>query len=181
MKELCEIGFFQDLHLYFHSYVLRTVGNYPPYLLSFVKILHSNRNVVNVTPLVNLERLFIADASEIGDLDTGINSLAKLKFISFIYAKIEDILPFIRQLSSLKKIKIYYINYGIYFNDTNDILNLSALDDERKKCPNAGKITFYLKENIYLATKFAFKKSKLNFIEIKRRESYEKNLDFAFK
>lgn len=57
------------------------------------------------------------------------------------------------------------------------ILNLIALNKERAKLQNARKMTIYVRDDVFLTTKWAMKHGDINlrFIEMKRSDSYEWN------
>ncbi|XP_055306450.1 uncharacterized protein LOC129570761 [Sitodiplosis mosellana] len=57
------------------------------------------------------------------------------------------------------------------------VLNLVALNKERGKLPNARKVTIYVRDDVFLATKWATKNgdTHLKYIEMKRSDSYEWN------
>ena len=52
-------------------------------------------------------------------------------------------------------------------------LKICALNDERKKLVGACKVTIYVDEDVYLATKWTKAGSSAEFIEIKRKESHD--------
>lgn len=52
-------------------------------------------------------------------------------------------------------------------------INLDRLNRERAKLPNAEKITLYVDERLYLATKWTRRETDLPFIRLKRFESFE--------
>ncbi|XP_031637209.1 uncharacterized protein LOC116349762 [Contarinia nasturtii] len=101
-----------------------------------------------VNDLVNIERLYFENPSEI------------------------DILPFIQRLKKLKKIKL------IQRTTWPVVLKLRKLNAEREKLDGAGKVTIYLPDKDFLATKWASKNGSTNFskIQIKRLDSFEWNL-----
>lgn len=79
-----------------------------------------------------------------------------------------DILHIIQQLRNLREIKISR------FRPT-EILELDMLDGERGKLAGARKVTIYVPDAVYLATKWATENGTTNFnmIEMKRANSCE--------
>lgn len=81
-----------------------------------------------------------------------------------------DILQYIQQMKNLKKIKLFDFKFEA-------ILNLEMLNTEREKLAGSRKVTIYVPDAVYLATKWATKNGTTNFslIEMKRIDSYEWN------
>lgn len=173
-------GFFQQMHLYFYCFAYRYGINYSSHLLSLVNLVYRPRINFKLSSMFNLEKLFLFSTYQNEDFDTALTKLTKLNYINFNSESIDNILPFLQKMPNLQKIQINGIKLGKYFNKQNNTIDLAALNEEREKCTNARKLTFYLKENIYLATKSVFH-MRFRFIDIKRHESYDKRLDFAFK
>lgn len=173
--------FFQYLHLYFASNERAYV--YPTDLLSCVKVLHiayENR-MYSLASMGNLERLYFKNKSQISDFATALAKLTKLNYI-FIET-IDEIVQLIRNLPKLKQIEIFYVYDGKLFNAETNVLNLTTLNDVRKMAKNPSKLTIYVSEKIYLATKSAAnsKHPTIDLVEIKRVESKAECLDFCFK
>lgn len=82
-----------------------------------------------------------------------------------------EILVFMKSLRNLKKIKLFY------FVRT-EILQLEMLNRAREELAGAQKVTIYVPDAIFLATKWATKNGTTNFslIEMKRSSSYEWNI-----
>lgn len=167
-------GFFQQLHLYF--YLTRKEYDYPVHLLALVTTLHRrfDHQPFILSPLVNLERLYLSRTNKIHEFDATLTKLTKLKFIHFRNIAIDTVLPFIRSMPHLREIIIDSIE-----NLTNNSLNSSALNNERKVLKRAGKITIYVEEKIYLGTKEACHDTSIGLIEIKRHESHDESHDFV--
>lgn len=171
--------FFQQLRLYF--YQNSRAYNYPSNLMPHITKMHitNEPRQFNLSTFLNLELLCIESTSQINDLNEALSKFTKLNYIYILNETIANIFPFIRHLKKLNKIKIRTIKNGLHFNDTDNVLNLSALNDERQSLPNACNITFYVDEVIYLATRIAFKTTTLSSIAIKRHESYSAPQDFC--
>lgn len=60
------------------------------------------------------------------------------------------------------------------------LIPLTRFNEERKKLPGATKVTLYVQEDIYLATKFFIQQTELELISLKCIESFRYNYDFDF-
>lgn len=109
--------------------------------------------------------------------ELNINHLVNLEQIYFVFASINDIVPFIVSCAKLSKITVDHLENGIYFK--NDIINLSALNNEREKLAGAQKLLFYVPETILLKHKWTTK-IKYNLIELKRAQADVREQPFLF-
>lgn len=177
LLKLQKRGFFKQLHLYFCRAAREYI--YPPNLMPAVKIMHGIfKTPFPVSGYVSLQELYLYYLTQIIDLEATLNQLTKLNYVYFVQEQIDHILPFIKRLPNLRKIKVDSVLYGLHFNHNNNVLNISAVNDEREKCPNAKQLTIYVNEQIFLATKMAFNQTAFNLIEIKRIESFDGVHDF---
>lgn len=78
-----------------------------------------------------------------------------------------QILPLIKQLKNLRDL---FISFG--WNYQIEQLNLWTLNKEREKLSGACRVTIYVNEGIFLATKRAYNNRDYKFIEIKRHQSF---------
>ncbi|XP_031638902.1 uncharacterized protein LOC116351014 [Contarinia nasturtii] len=99
------------------------------------------------------------------------NNLMDIERIYMEKATFNEVLQFIRYAPRVTHIKIYSLNDGTYFN--NKVLDLEALNEDRKVLQGARKITIYVDEEIFLATKWTYQTTKIQNIEIKRSQSTE--------
>ncbi|XP_055297754.1 uncharacterized protein LOC129566142 [Sitodiplosis mosellana] len=74
-----------------------------------------------------------------------------------------DLLPFIRRSAKLRDVEIAEFE--------GEALDIAALNKERKKLAGARKVTIYVNERVYLATKWATTDTSLELIELKRQQS----------
>lgn len=142
------------------------------------------------TPMPQLKEFRLDEAPEIeNSFDKFVNSFVNIERIYFEKASFYSILPFLRGSAKLKKIKIQTPeDDGIYCNE--GIIDLSALDRERKKCAATHKIELFVGEKFYLETKEAlmealmekrsWKALTFDVIELKRAESEMWDLDIEF-
>lgn len=115
------------------------------------------------------------DASKIGyALNELVDSFMNIEKIHFRNASFEFILPFIHRSAKLNKMKVQTPqDDGLYCNE--GIIDLPALNNERKKCAGGSKITIYVGEEFYLRTKGAFmqlQETNLALVELVRAESF---------
>lgn len=185
LNELHKRGFYKKLK--FHSYGPGSYDNdhsqqKVDHLATLESLVSLRLNIyfttISLSALCNsLEEMYIDNALYISDLSFIANNLINLKQIHFGDACLRNIHPFIFRSLNLEKIVFYDKNciYGTYFD-------IYALNIERKKLPNAKKITIYVNEQVYLATKWAFKNTDLSLIRLKRIESFqdENSIDFNF-
>lgn len=144
--------------------------------------------------MTSLEEISFYSSKHINDFAILPKTLANLKRVHFEYASIADLMLLISQAPRLEKIKVdcYYLvnevsdsdetdesNESDYDeNDANEIdtdtniLDLSAMNKARQKISNL-KLTIYIDEGVYLATKWAMKTTEYELIRLKRVQSYE--------
>lgn len=146
-----------SIYLYFSRYGIEY--NYPPHLLPLITKLDVERQSVSVSNMVNLKHLCVFNTSHIKHFDLVLEKLTNLTTIEFCNQRIAEISYLIKKLPKLRRIRFNVIQDGPHFED--DILNLSALNNERKKCANACNLTMYVRESIYLATKGAARTTSL--------------------
>lgn len=160
---------------------------------------HSSCDFYELKHFQNLEEFHFASTVYIIDKEAVAKNLVNLERIHFSYAYFGDIVPFIKHATKLKEIIIDSCDIEKYFAETPElreeinfkptkneafsegqplIINLSVLNRERAKLPNAEKITLYVDEKVYLATKRARRETDLKFISLKRRESFDLDVQF---
>lgn len=92
----------------------------------------------------------------------------------------------VENIAVVKSVENFIANECIDEDDDDDtdddfsnwrLLNLVALDKKRRKLPGARKITIFVRDDIFLATKWSTKYGDINlkFIEMKRSDSHEWN------
>lgn len=106
-------------------------------------------------------------------------NLTKLERITFWFASTDDILSFIRHAKKLTTIKIETLQSGHHFNRENAVIDVAALNKERKQLNDAEKVTIFVEETIYLATKWALNGCNFSHIKINRWEPSEWDHDFG--
>lgn len=133
---------------------------------------------VTLSILKNLEDVYIRNTNDINDLKSFSKNLIKLKRIHFETASFDNIMPFIKRAKNLLIINVTHLEKGQHFSKRTQTIDLFALNRARKQLTDAQKVTLYVKEKIFLATKWAMGMTDLDLISIKREESYEADEDF---
>ncbi|XP_031637986.1 uncharacterized protein LOC116350356 [Contarinia nasturtii] len=120
-------------------------------------------------PMTDLQELGINYDGDFDDFETIAKNLVNVERIYFNHIQSDTLIPFIRHAQRVREIKIDHLNEGICFE--NGVINLKALNKERMALNCARKITIYVKENIFLATKWATNCTELGLVTLKRIEA----------
>lgn len=169
LVELHDKGFYRSLHLYI-TFVDRDNCLHKLFSLKPLEMIGGFVTSIN-NPIMKLKELDINNGSDITDLDELPNKVPMLERIHFSEASAHDILPFIQKSSKLQIMKIDSLIDGIHLQ--NGILDLVALNKERTDLKKTRKLTIYVNERVFLATKWATIDMNLNLIELRRGESFE--------
>lgn len=131
-------------------------------------------NVVNVDlkSFTSLEILqFNCNVNQIMNMPQLPQYLTNLREISFYRAKIGDILPFVHQLTELKKLAVTRLD-----DDPCHGIDLMAVNKKREKLldttAHVSKVIIYIPEDIYLITRFKSITMVQNLVEIQRYDQY---------
>lgn len=140
---------------------------------------YSSFNFVALSALVHLEDVTFPDSRFITDIEAVATNHEHLRFIHFGISNMSHVMLCVGGNSKLKRIQIdWFVNERHEIED-NKVLNLIGLNKKRAELPNAKKITLFVQEPVYLATKQANRETDLNFIELRRTDTlYEKEFDF---
>ena len=116
-------------------------------------------------------------------MEKTIGNLANLEKVVFWEANVEDVLEVVKNSVRIKEIKIRtfnekgrfspQFNRKFYFNQNQ--LNLTAFNDERKKILGACKVSIFVNEDIYIATKWTTGETVHSLVELKRIMLHEWN------
>lgn len=183
LKFLHRHGFFKQLHVYDFSFGrsqqmidrLATVNGIVK--LSIVK----DFSFARFSAFTNLEELVVSTTDCIADTENMANNLINLRRILVLRFNFAHLMPFIRRTATLDKIRVAYSHVNdVYFNRGTDTIDLVKLNEERARLPGARKITIYVGEGVYLATKRALKKTDFELIRLKRRTSFDWDHDFEW-
>ncbi|XP_055310989.1 uncharacterized protein LOC129573877 [Sitodiplosis mosellana] len=159
-------GFYRRLHL--KSYEV------PPSdrllaLQGLVALYFSRGDNIKLPLLVNIRELGIHVHWNTQRIQ-GVNTIAlasrfmNLERLFIARPNFEELLPFIRHSINLKYVEIEEYQ--------EKVIKIYALNKERKKLEGARKVTIYVDEDVYLATKWAKAETSVDLIEIKRKESH---------
>lgn len=171
LNELHENGIYKRLHLntkYADRNFIKAIASLHALERLFV-VNYEQRNVV-LQSLINVKELGISVSCHVADLHLLPLVLNKLERIYFSQATMDDIVLFIRNSVQLKEIVVECLPYGIHFFKR--VLDLPALNDVRSKLNTEEKVTIYVAESIYLATKWTMGSTGCRLIEIKRSDEW---------
>lgn len=172
--QLYERGFYKRLHFYVR-YCDRSSSDEIVQLPGLEKLcIHNFTEAFNLYQLSGVKELVIQNGANPNEMHILANSLQNLQRLFLASSTIENLLPFIRHSPKLGKIK-FFPNRDGNNGLTRNVLKISMLDEERKKLDGfITKVTIYVEDNIFLATKWAIHQGNMNlkFVEIKRTDSY---------
>lgn len=180
LNELHREGVFKALHLYFDlpfGFEQEIIDQLATVDALVKLVANSRHSYINISSLIKLSELCIT-CNAINDLEYLPDILTNLKRLYLLEATSCDILPFIRRAAQLRKIKVNRLYHGKHFEEHENILDLLALNKEREKLAFAKKVLIYVREEIFLATKWAMKQTEFKLIEMKRIDSYDWNMAF---
>lgn len=115
--------------------------------------------------LRSLKELNVDGSVKSKDIEILATNLVNLECLSIGNINCNDLLPFMRDTAKLKKVRA---------NNIEGVLDLVAFDKERNKLCGARKVTIYVPDNSFLATKWSTPNGNTNlgFIELKRLTSH---------
>lgn len=171
LEALFNHGFYHKLHFYLYFEFEQDDLNRIASLHGLERIHFKFKTINVVWPEIPQLKSFCKENDHYFDLKVLAKSFLNIQEICFQYANIDKVLPFMHRCSKLKVIRIDYPTNGIYCHD--GIVNLAALNEERKKCLNPSKVEIFVGEKEYLETKAALMKTNLSLIELKRAESHQ--------
>lgn len=132
-------------------------------------------SLIKLSRFSSISELSITQKHSISDYWTLSTSLTNLERPQIWQASSDDILPFIRESVKLHKIKMDFLGSGAHFDVQTNIFDLRAFNQERQHLIGARKLTIYVKEKIYLATKWKLTETNLGLIRLNREESCDWN------
>lgn len=143
---------------------------------------------IDLKSLQSLQAFHVQTTSSIKDIGNGATSLKNLEQFHAQYANFGHIVSFVKKSAKLREIIIESFDNAVIFEELEfedpwgflknaekepKFIDLYRLNRERAKLPDAKKITLYVNERLYLATKWAIRDTDLPFIRLKRIESFE--------
>lgn len=169
INELYTQGFYKRLHFYGifigEKRVLDLI-----FSLNALEKLHLSELSVNLVlpPSTEFKELSFGFDSDIMNLEAFAENLSNIERIYFRFADFNTILTFIRHSPRLREIIVnqLYQRDGKYFKD--DIIDVAALNKERSQLFYKRKVTVYVNEKIFLATKYATNNTNYDLVAVKR-------------
>lgn len=181
MNELHAHGFYKELHVYIKDGArpldtpsIRQMFKFNALVKLYSKVMTSN----NFTGLSKVKELVTDDViSTLTDyMNDMAHALVNIERIQLGAVTLSEMLTFINRCAKLTKMDIR----KIYRDDKVEVdtLDIVALNNARKQLEGARKLTLYVPEQVYLATKRIGNETKLDLIELKRRESHHWDNEF---
>lgn len=168
INQLHDQGFYKMLKLFIHDNAQRTIDEVASLNgLEMLSIAHFEEEF-NQLPLTLVRELSILKGVHNVNLEQLAERCVRLEHFQLGTNKIDDILPFVRRTSNLKRIKA--------FTDAKHHVNIDlvSLNEERKKLLAARKLIIFVPDHIFLAAKWSTKWFRdLNFVELRREDSGE--------
>lgn len=130
-----------------------------------------NFECVAMSALIHLECIGFPDSRYITDLETMATKLKNLKQIHFVYSNLNHVKMFVDANSKSEEIRIDLFMEETGKIEHHKVLDLIGLNKKRVNLPNAKKITIFVDETVYLATKLTRRITDLDFIKLKRTDS----------
>lgn len=123
----------------------------------------------NLYRVINLKELAIMNTPPEFDMETLAHGLINLEQLYLCNATFSNLLPFIRYSVKLNRI---VMKDEIHLNE--NIFNVRTLNNQRKMLKNPHKLTIYVSDELFIATKWATTNGviDLKFIKIQRCDSY---------
>lgn len=179
LLELQQQGRYKQLHLYGLGLQLDQSLIHKMAQLDNLRKIYLRNFVAGISfsPLYSIKELGIYLCSIYNDLEPLARDFINVERLYFWKAAPKHILPFMKYSKKLKKIKIQNLDDE---SGCGCILKLSKMNRMRRKMHGARKVTIYVKESTYLATKIASNNKDFEFVAIKRAESYQWDHHFGY-
>lgn len=174
LNKLYQQGFYEKLHLRVRNGVesnldSNIIQNALEVLYVDVRHCQSFHENLPFLGALHIKELGIFDSFYVPYMETLAKNLIKLEGLRLTNATFKNILAYIRYAPNLKSIQIQNLLIKDHVN--NEVLDVSFLNRERQKLIGANKVVIYVKEHLFLLTKWATKRIDLDLIELKRIES----------
>lgn len=172
LNDLHQQGFYQRLFLSASSIYEQEELNQIALIRGLKKLYLvdvSTETIAVLPPMPELNDLWFRFGVKLKDLDSVVRSLLNVNRVHFDVAKANCIASLVRYAPQVKEVKVKKLREGAHFED--GVIDLFALNRDRKRLVNACKITIYVNENIFLSTKRVMGKTELGLITLKRAEA----------
>lgn len=181
LNQLYDRGFYKKFHFYYDFPLKKSLSQQLPSVKGLEKLtIFECECECELYQMNNLKELAITNCYPMDlNLDDLPNKLVNLERILLRWVSYENILPFIRRSRYLTKIKLRAKDEDLKcFNG--GIVNLIKLNDERAKLDGARKLTIFVDNGIFLATKWTTPNGNtdLEFIELRPTTSYRWDDDY---
>lgn len=180
LNQLFERGFYKRLNLYYNVYACnQTLFDQMAKLNGIRKLENKCSDKISLSAFSDVENILFKDSDKLNDLDAIATNLTKLQKINFLFARMDHIKRLVSQAANLSKIII-----GSLIDEENgrttkwEPFLLREMNWYREKLAGAKKLTIYVEENVYLATKWKLKNTNLSLVQLLRTDSYEDDDDF---
>lgn len=164
--ELYEHDFYKKLHLY--VYFVDQMNLDKMLSLSAIELL--NGDIVQFNGSVDdVKSIAICYGDEILNMRSIPSKLLNLQRVYFSEITSDRIWPFVCYSPKLRQIKIRHLKDPNSFG----MIDFLALNKQRQKLNGATKVTIYVKEDVYLATKWSNEIIAFSLVDLKRFETSE--------
>lgn len=125
-----------------------------------------------------MEDVSFPDSGLISNIQVVATASKNLKFIYFGTSTTSDVKLFVGGNPNLERIRVdWFLNEDEIIEDEK-IIDLVDLNRERSKLQNAKKVTLYVQETVYLATKRGSRETNLALIKLQRSSALRGEYDF---
>lgn len=180
LHQLHERGFYNRLHLYVQR-INQQCSDQLSLLRGLEKLcIKYFTEICNLSHLISLKELVILNDAKSADMEILANNLTNLQRLFLQNATFNDLLPFIRHSMKLRVVK-FFPKESEDKEDGTEALKIITLERERLKLMTARKVTIYVPDDIFLATKWTlnYGDTNMNSVEMKRTHSYSYRWDLA--
>lgn len=178
LNRLHERGFYKRLE-FSHNCTNQKLIDQLAFVQGLVKLYLLYGENIRLKALNSIEELFYENSVKIIDLEEIATNLTKLERIHFVTGHPEHIAMLIRRAAHLKRIIVnnythltpdqrMLLNFNRCAQNNKVIIDLRALNEERGKMTGARKVTVFVEEQVYLATKWALKETNFELVRLMR-------------
>lgn len=184
LDKLYERGFYERLHLY----CIRVNQEFINGIASakgLVKLYVSSvQEAIDFSSFTGLNELCVPNGRDILNLKQTATSLVNLRQLHFTHrAKYSQISTFIEHSAKLTKIKVNQLIRERRLPPTcfnGNVINLGEWNDKRKQLNDPRKVSIFVAETVYLATKCKLNENNFDLVELKREESSKWSHEFGY-
>lgn len=182
LNDLHERGFYKHLQL---SFSMKQNQNDIDKLVSLKGLtkldVSSSSYLISLAVFSNLKEICISRSLEITlGLENLLQTDVQIQWIHIDFAAFQHILLLVRQIAGLIAIRVTYFEDGSQFNLPGNLLDVDTLNKEREKLRleratenDVTRVSIYVREPIFIATKWATNGREFDLIRLRRHESFE--------